>query len=53
MVGGMVSSTMLTLVVIPAIYSLWQEYALAHQRPAGWAEAAPAAAPNVAPVTAE
>jgi len=25
MVGGMVSSTVLTLVVIPAIYSLWQE----------------------------
>jgi Cu(I)/Ag(I) efflux system membrane protein CusA/SilA len=25
MVGGMVSSTILTLVVIPAIYSLWKE----------------------------
>jgi copper/silver efflux system protein len=25
MVGGMVSSTVLTLVVIPAIYSLWKE----------------------------
>jgi Cu(I)/Ag(I) efflux system membrane protein CusA/SilA len=25
MVGGMVSSTILTLVVIPAIWSLWQE----------------------------
>ena len=25
MVGGMVSSTLLTLVVIPAIYSLWRE----------------------------
>jgi Cu(I)/Ag(I) efflux system membrane protein CusA/SilA len=25
MVGGMISSSMLTLVVIPAIYSLWQE----------------------------
>jgi Cu(I)/Ag(I) efflux system membrane protein CusA/SilA len=25
MVGGMVSSTLLTLVVIPAVYSLWQE----------------------------
>jgi Cu(I)/Ag(I) efflux system membrane protein CusA/SilA len=24
MVGGMVSSTILTLVVIPAIYSLWK-----------------------------
>jgi hypothetical protein len=25
MVGGMVSSAVLTLIVIPAIYSLWQE----------------------------
>ena len=25
MVGGMISSTVLTLVVIPAIYSLWKE----------------------------
>jgi len=25
MVGGMVSATLLTLVVIPAIYSLWKE----------------------------
>jgi Cu(I)/Ag(I) efflux system membrane protein CusA/SilA len=29
MVGGMVSSTVLTLVVIPAVYSLWKERALA------------------------
>ncbi len=28
MVGGMVSSTILTLVVIPAVYSLWKERAL-------------------------
>ena len=28
MVGGMLSSTLLTLVVIPAIYSLWKERAL-------------------------
>ncbi|MEO8621699.1 MAG: efflux RND transporter permease subunit, partial [bacterium] len=28
MVGGMISSTVLTLVVIPAVYSLWKEYAL-------------------------
>ncbi|MGQ0650413.1 MAG: efflux RND transporter permease subunit, partial [Gemmatimonadaceae bacterium] len=28
MVGGMVSSTVLTLVVIPAIYSLWREWEL-------------------------
>ena len=26
MVGGMVSSTVLTLVVIPAVYSLWKEW---------------------------
>jgi Cu(I)/Ag(I) efflux system membrane protein CusA/SilA len=25
MVGGMVSSTLLTLLVIPAVYSLWKE----------------------------
>ena len=29
MVGGMVTSTILTLVVIPAIYSIWKERALA------------------------
>ena len=28
MVGGMVTSTVLTLVVIPAVYSLWKERAL-------------------------
>ena len=28
MVGGMVSSTMLTLVVIPAVYSLWRQWQL-------------------------
>ncbi len=28
MVGGMISSTVLTLVVIPAVYSLWKERAL-------------------------
>jgi len=28
MVGGMLSSTVLTLVVIPAVYSLWKERAL-------------------------
>jgi hypothetical protein len=26
MVGGMVSSTILTLIVIPAIYSLWKQW---------------------------
>jgi copper/silver efflux system protein len=34
MVGGMVSSTVLTLLVIPAIYSLWQERALGRRREA-------------------
>jgi Cu(I)/Ag(I) efflux system membrane protein CusA/SilA len=29
MVGGMISSTVLTLVVIPAVYSLWKEWELA------------------------
>jgi len=29
MVGGMISSTVLTLVVIPAVYSLWRERSLA------------------------
>ena len=29
MIGGMVSSTLLTLLVIPAIYSLWKEHTLA------------------------
>jgi Cu(I)/Ag(I) efflux system membrane protein CusA/SilA len=28
MVGGMISSTVLTLVVIPAVYSLWKEQQL-------------------------
>jgi copper/silver efflux system protein len=32
MVGGMISSTVLTLVVIPAIYSLWKERELATMR---------------------
>jgi Cu(I)/Ag(I) efflux system membrane protein CusA/SilA len=31
MVGGMVSSALLTLVVIPAVYALWRE----RQLPAG------------------
>jgi Cu(I)/Ag(I) efflux system membrane protein CusA/SilA len=32
MVGGMVSSAMLTLVVIPAIYSLWKEWQIRSQK---------------------
>ncbi len=39
MVGGMVSSTILTLVVIPAIYSLWQEAQLRREAEAGAASA--------------
>jgi Cu(I)/Ag(I) efflux system membrane protein CusA/SilA len=35
MVGGMVSSTVLTLIVIPAVYSLWQEFALRRREAAG------------------
>ena len=31
MVGGMVTSTLLTLIVIPAIYSLWKEWELEHE----------------------
>jgi Cu/Ag efflux pump CusA len=30
MIGGMISSTALTLLVIPAIYALWKERQLAH-----------------------
>jgi len=29
MIGGMISSTVLTLLVIPAIYALWKERELA------------------------
>jgi Cu(I)/Ag(I) efflux system membrane protein CusA/SilA len=32
MIGGMLSSTVLTLVVIPAVYSLWKERALSSAR---------------------
>ena len=39
MVGGMISSTALTLIVIPAVYSLWQEYILTHHaKPVGHAD---------------
>jgi Cu(I)/Ag(I) efflux system membrane protein CusA/SilA len=31
MIGGMISSTALTLLVIPAIYALWKEHQLANQ----------------------
>ncbi|HEX7942776.1 MAG TPA: efflux RND transporter permease subunit, partial [Gemmatimonadaceae bacterium] len=46
MVGGMVSSTVLTLVVIPAIYSLWKEREL--RRVQRRAEAAPGELPAAA-----
>jgi Cu(I)/Ag(I) efflux system membrane protein CusA/SilA len=42
MVGGMISSTILTLVVIPAIYSIWKERELA-RRVLGVEHASPAA----------
>jgi copper/silver efflux system protein len=42
MIGGMISSTVLTLVVIPAVYSLWKEREVARRRDA---VAPPAAAP--------
>ena len=47
MVGGMISSTLLTLVVIPAIYSLWKEQEVRKtQRSAG---AIPAPVPELEP----
>ena len=47
MIGGMVSSTVLTLLVIPAIYSLWQERALRRIREVG-----PSIVPVRQPLTA-
>ena len=41
MVGGMVSSTILTLVVIPAVYSLWRQRSVRTWPAAGPAVAAP------------
>jgi Cu(I)/Ag(I) efflux system membrane protein CusA/SilA len=38
MIGGMVSATILTLLVIPAVYSLWRERALARAEAASRAE---------------
>ena len=32
MVGGMLTSTLLTLAVIPVVYSLWKEHSLRHER---------------------
>jgi Cu(I)/Ag(I) efflux system membrane protein CusA/SilA len=40
MVGGLVSSTLLTLIVLPAIYLLWKRSALRREAaPSGAAEA--------------
>lgn len=41
MIGGMVSSTILTLLVIPAIWSLWQEHRLRSPAPTLAADAQP------------
>jgi Cu(I)/Ag(I) efflux system membrane protein CusA/SilA len=35
MVGGMLSATVLTLIVVPAVYSLWQEWSLRRAIPPG------------------
>jgi Cu(I)/Ag(I) efflux system membrane protein CusA/SilA len=51
MVGGMVSSTILTLVVIPAIYSLWKEREVA--RAAAGRRRRAADAPEVSTDTAD
>jgi Cu(I)/Ag(I) efflux system membrane protein CusA/SilA len=53
MVGGMVSSTVLTLVVIPAIYSLWQEFALGRSAADDVAGAAIPPAPGFVPVATD
>jgi Cu(I)/Ag(I) efflux system membrane protein CusA/SilA len=42
MVGGMLSSTLLTLIVIPASYSLWKEREVRQGRKGGLGHAAPA-----------
>ena len=31
MVGGMISATLLTLIVIPAVYLLWQQFKLSDE----------------------
>ncbi len=46
MVGGMISSTVLTLVVIPAVYSLWKEQSV-HK--AARSAVAPTVVPGIAP----
>ena len=52
MVGGMITSTVLTLVVIPAIYSLWKERALTgKENTSERAEATEDLKPNAEPAT--
>jgi Cu(I)/Ag(I) efflux system membrane protein CusA/SilA len=46
MVGGMISSTVLTLVVIPAVYSLWKQREVRERVPVR----APIAGPGIVPV---
>jgi len=46
MIGGMVSSTLLTLIVIPAIYSIWKGYVVARALSAGHAVTLPTPAPG-------
>jgi copper/silver efflux system protein len=52
MVGGMVSSTILTLLVIPAVYSLWREWQLRRGTPRGELEPAVASGDPVEPIRA-
>jgi len=47
MVGGMLTSTVLTLAVIPAIYSLWKQREL--RRAEEWAPAGDAPVSNLPP----
>jgi copper/silver efflux system protein len=47
LVGGMVSSTLLTLVVIPAAYALWREWELRRSASAAAAEVTPEMVPKI------
>ena len=46
MVGGLVSSTLLTLIVLPAIYLLWKRFALRSEFPLAKAAGSEASAQN-------
>jgi Cu(I)/Ag(I) efflux system membrane protein CusA/SilA len=48
MVGGMVSSAVLTLVVIPAVYALWREWELSSRPDTATVSAATLPAANSA-----